>query len=236
MFHQLETPVGGSLPLSFLVATIPIAVVLVLLGVMRRPAWQASTAGLIVGLVLAIGVWKLPAQIGISSVLAGATFAAWPIMWIVLNALLLYNVSVVSGRFDAFRAWMLKHLPNDRRVVLVVIGFSFGCLLEGVSGFGAPIAITSALLIALGFNVADALVFTLIFNTAPVLSVRPPDRVSVPAPLLPGAIAPPLATVAARATVPVPASAPPLLTANVPEPLSAPVTLSVPPLIVVVPV
>jgi lactate permease len=168
MFHQLETPVGGSLPLSFIVAVIPIAVVLVLLGVMRRPAWQASGAGLLVGLVLAIGVWKLPAQIGISSVLAGATFAAWPIMWIVVNALLLYNVSVVSGRFDAFRAWMLKHLPNDRRIVLVVIGFSFGCLLEGVSGFGAPIAITSALLIALGFNVADALVFTLIFNTAPV--------------------------------------------------------------------
>ena len=168
MFHQLIAPVGGSLPLSFLVGIIPIAVVLVLLGVLRRPAWQASSAGLIVGLALAITVWKLPAPIAVSSIAAGATFAAWPVMWIVVNALLLYNVSVVSGRFEAFRAWMVHHLPNDRRVVLVVIGFSFGCLLEGISGFGTPIAITSALLIALGFNPLDALVYTLIFNTAPV--------------------------------------------------------------------
>ncbi len=168
MFHQLIAPVGGSLPLSFLVGTIPIAVVLVLLGVLRRPAWQASIAGLAVGLILAVSIWKLPAPIAFSSIAAGATFAAWPVMWIVVNALLLYNVSVVSGRFEAFRAWMVKHLPNDRRVVLVVIGFSFGCLLEGISGFGTPIAITSALLIALGFNPLDALVYTLIFNTAPV--------------------------------------------------------------------
>ena len=96
------------------------------------------------------------------------TFALWPVMWIVLNALILYNIAVVSGRFDAFRTWMIEHLPNDRRIVLVVIGFCFGCLLEGVAGFGAPIVITSALLIALGFRAIDALVFTLIFNTAPV--------------------------------------------------------------------
>lgn len=168
MFHQLVTPVGDSLALSFAVATLPIIVVLVLLGVLRRPAWQASTAGLIVAFALAIGVWKLPAVNAASSFAAGATFAAWPVMWIVFNALLLYNVSVASGRFEAFRSWMVKHLPNDRRVVLVVVGFSFGCLLEGISGFGTPIAITSALLIALGFKALDALVFTLIFNTAPV--------------------------------------------------------------------
>ena len=168
MFHQIIAPVAGSLPLSFLVGIIPIAVVLVLLGVLRRPAWQAAGAGLIVGLGLAVAVWKLPVGIGLSSIAAGATFAAWPVMWIVVNALLLYNVSVVSGRFEAFRIWMVRHLPNDRRVVLVVIGFSFGCLLEGISGFGTPIAITSALLIALGFAPLDALVFTLIFNTAPV--------------------------------------------------------------------
>jgi lactate permease len=86
----------------------------------------------------------------------------------VFNALILYNVTVVSGRFQNFRDWMLEHLPNDRRVVLVVIGFCFGCLLEGIAGFGTPVAITSALLIALGFPALDALVFTLIFNTAPV--------------------------------------------------------------------
>lgn len=168
MFHQLVTPVAGSLLGSFLVATIPIAVVLILLGVLRRPAWQASSAGLIVGLGLATAIWQLPLEFALQSVAAGATFAAWPVMWIVVNALLLYNVSVASGRFSAFRDWMLQHLPNDRRVALIVIGFSFGCLLEGIAGFGAPIAITSALLIALGFSAIDAVVFTLIFNTAPV--------------------------------------------------------------------
>lgn len=168
MFHQLVTPVANSIFWSFLVAALPIAVVLVLLGVMRRPAWQASIAGVFVALVLAVTVWQLPVGMAINSVAAGAAFAAWPVMWIVLNALLLYNVAVVSGSFGAFREWMVTHLPNDRRIALVVIGFSFGCLLEGVAGFGAPIAITSALLVALGFRAIDAIVFTLMFNTAPV--------------------------------------------------------------------
>jgi lactate permease len=168
VFHQLVTPIGGSLVWSCLVAAIPIATVLVLLGVFRRPAWQASSAGLAAGLVLGVSVWDLPATNAVSSVFAGATFALVPVMWIVFNALVLYNVTVVSGRFQNFRDWMLDHLPNDRRVVLVVIGFCFGCLLEGVAGFGTPVAITSALLIALGFPALEALVFTLIFNTAPV--------------------------------------------------------------------
>ena len=89
-------------------------------------------------------------------------------MWIVVNALLLYNIAVKSGRFDAFRVWVIDHLPNDRRVVLVVIGFCFGALLEGVAGFGTPVAITRSLLILVGFAPLEALVFVLIFNTAPV--------------------------------------------------------------------
>ena len=168
MFHQLVTPIGGSLVWSCLVASIPIVTVLVLLGVFRRPAWQASSAGLAAGLVLAVSAWDLPAANAFSSVFAGATFALVPVMWIVFNALILYNVTVVSGRFESFRDWILDHLPNDRRIVLVVVGFCFGCLLEGIAGFGTPVAITSALLIALGFPALDALVFTLIFNTAPV--------------------------------------------------------------------
>ena len=168
MFHQLLTPVGDNLLLSFLVATIPLAVVLLLLGVARRPAWQASIAGLVVGLIVAITVWKLPVSIALNSAAAGGAFALWPVMWIVVNALVLYNIALQSGRFDAFRAWMIEHLPNDRRVVLVVIGFCLGCLLEGVAGFGAPVAITGALLIALGFPALEAVVFTLMFNTAPV--------------------------------------------------------------------
>jgi lactate permease len=168
MFHQIEAPLGGSLLLSFLVATLPLVAVLVLLGVVRRPAWQASLAGIAVGLALAVELWKMPVGLGLDALAAGATFALWPVMWIVFNALILYNVTVASGRFAAFRTWMLDNLPDDQRIVLVVIGFAFGCLLEGISGFGTPVAITSALLISLGFKPLDALAYTLIFNTAPV--------------------------------------------------------------------
>ena len=168
MFQQLLTPVGASLGLSFVVALLPVVTVLVLLGVVRRPAWQAALAGLIVGLVVAVGVWQLPLGLALDSMVNGAVFALWPVMWIVFNALVLYNIAVRSGRFDAFRNWLLLHLPNDRRVVLVVIGFCFGCLLEGIAGFGTPVAITASLLIMIGYPPLEALVFVLIFNTAPV--------------------------------------------------------------------
>src|SRR5215469_10841784 len=168
MFHQLLTPIGGNLWLSFVVAALPIATVLVLLGVLRRPAWLASLGGVIVAFAVALGGWRFPPGLALDSFAAGFVFAIWPVMWIVFNALLLYNIAVVTGRFDAFRAWLLRHLPDDRRVVLVIIGFCFGALLEGIAGFGTPVAITSALLILLGFRAQDALTFTLVFNTAPV--------------------------------------------------------------------
>ncbi len=168
MFEQLLTPVADSLPLSFVVAALPIIVVLALLGVVRRPAWQASLAGLVVALVIATTVWRLPAGLAVDSVINGVVFALWPVMWIVVNALLLYNIAVESKRFDAFRAWIIAHLPNDRRVVLIVIGFCFGALLEGIAGFGTPVAITSSLLILVGYPPLEAVVFVLIFNTAPV--------------------------------------------------------------------
>ncbi len=168
MFHQLLAPVAGNLGLSFAAAIQPVLAVLLLLGVLRRPAWQAALAGLAIGLIIAIAIWKMPVGLALNSVAAGAVFALWPVMWIVLNALLLYNIAVESGRFDAFRAWLINHVPNDRRVVLVVIGFCFGALLEGISGFGTPVAITSSLLILVGFPALEALVFVLIFNTAPV--------------------------------------------------------------------
>src|SRR5882757_10844812 len=168
MFHQLLTPVGDSLSLSLLVAILPIATVLVLLGILRRPAWEAALAGLVVGLLIAATVWGMPVRMAFASAFNGAVFALWPVMWIVINALLLYNVAVASGRFDAFREWLITHLPNDRRVVLIAIGFCFGALLEGVAGFGAPVAITASLLIMCGFPALEALVFVLIFNTTPV--------------------------------------------------------------------
>ncbi len=168
MFHQLLTPVGDSLFLSFLVATLPILTVLVLLGILRWPGWLAALAGLIVGLAVSVTAWKMPLGLALDASVAGMVFALWPVMWIVVNALLLYNISVKSGRFDAFRDWILAYLPNDRRVVLIVIGFCFGALLEGISGFGTPVAITSALLILVGYPPLEALVFVLIFDTAPV--------------------------------------------------------------------
>jgi lactate permease len=168
MFRQLLTPVGDSLGLSFLVAVLPIVTVLVLLGLLRRPAWQAALGGLIVALIVAITAWQMPVGLAVNAVANGAVFAMWPVMWIVVNALLLYNIAVRSGRFDAFRVWVIRHLPNDRRVVLVVVGFCFGALLEGVAGFGTPVAITSSLLILVGFPPLEALVFVLLFNTAPV--------------------------------------------------------------------
>ncbi|MDR5764697.1 MULTISPECIES: L-lactate permease [unclassified Caballeronia] len=168
MFHQLLIPIANSLFASFIVAALPIILVLVLLGWARRPAWQASLAGLVLALVIAIAGWHFPVGLALDSVAAGAVFALWPVMWIVFAAILLYNVAQRSGRFEAFRMWMVDNLPNDRRIVLVVIGFSFGALLEGISGFGTPIAITSSLLILLGFPTLEALTFTLIFNTAPV--------------------------------------------------------------------
>src|ERR1700674_2831239 len=168
MFQQLLTPVGDSLGLSFIVAILPIVAVLVLLGLLRRPAWQAALAGLVTGLIIAVIGWKMPVGLAIDAVVNGAVFALWPVMWIVVNALLVYNIAVHSGLFDAFRNWVANHLPIDRRIVLVVIGFCFGALLEGIAGFGTPVAITSSLLILVGYPPLEAVVFVLIFNTAPV--------------------------------------------------------------------
>jgi lactate permease len=168
MFHQQLTPIADSLGLSCLVAAIPVLTVLLMLGVLRRPAWQAASAGLVLALIIAVLPWQMPVALAVQSVLNGATFALWPMMWIVVNGLLLYNISVRSGRFDALRTWVLRHLPNDRRVVLVVMGFCFGAMLEAITGFGAPVAVTAALLILVGFPPLEAVVFVLIFNTAPV--------------------------------------------------------------------
>ncbi len=168
MFHQILQPVANNLFLSFLVGLIPIAVVLVLLGIVRRPAWQAAGSGLIVGLIIATGVWHMPGNLAVSSTLEGFAFAILPVMWIVWNAMWLYNVTVRSGKFDLFRRWMVHNVPPDRRILMLVIAFSFGALLEGIAGFGTPVAIASALLTTLGFPVVDAIVLTLIFNTSPV--------------------------------------------------------------------
>jgi len=168
MFHQLLVPVANNLFLSFLVGIIPILVVLVLLGVVRRPAWQAALSGLVIALIIAVAVWQMPLGLAFNSALNGFVFALLPVMWIVFNAMWLYNVAVRSGKFDLFRRWMIFNVPPDKRILLLVVGFSFGALLEGVAGFGTPVAIGSALLISLGFPALEAVTLTLMFNTTPV--------------------------------------------------------------------
>src|ERR1700730_2677918 len=168
MFHQLLAPVAGNLFLSFLVGFIPILVVLILLGIVRLPAWQAALAGLVVGLIIAILVWQMPVDLASSATLNGFAFALFPVMWIVWNAMWLYNITVRSGKFELFRRWMIYNVPPDKRILMLLIGFSFGALMEGVAGFGTPVAIGSALLIALGFPVLEAVTITLTFNTTPV--------------------------------------------------------------------
>ncbi len=168
MFHQILAPVAGNLFLSFLIGLIPIAVVLVMLGILRRPAWQAALAGLIIGLIIAIFVWQMPPGLAASSTANGMIFALLPVMWIVWNAMWLYNIAVRSGKFELFRRWMVFNVPADKRILLILIGFCFGALMEGIAGFGTPVAIGSALLIALGFPALEAITLTLIFNTTPV--------------------------------------------------------------------
>jgi len=168
MFHQLLEPVASNLFLSFLVGFIPILVVLILLGIVRLPAWQASLAGLVVAFIIATAIWQMPVGLAANSVLNGFAFAILPVMWIVWNAMWLYNIAVRSGKFELFRRWMVYNVPPDKRILLLIIGFSFGALMEGIAGFGTPVAIGSALLIALGFPVLEAVTLTLIFNTTPV--------------------------------------------------------------------
>ncbi|WDL96132.1 L-lactate permease [Alicyclobacillus sp. ALC3] len=168
VFHQLLTPVGGSTLVSFLMGLIPIAVVLVLLGVVRAPAWISALSGLVVGCIIALVFWKIPGQMALSSIGEGAVFALWPVMWIVFAAMWLYNLSQRTGAFEQFKRWMYRYATTDRRIQVLIIAFSFGALMEGIAGFGTPVAIASALLVGLGFPVLDAVVYCLIFDTAPV--------------------------------------------------------------------
>ena len=106
---------GAAEWLSFLIAILPVVAVLVLLGLLRRPAWQAALAGLIVAMIVAVSAWHMPIGLALNSVLNGAVFALWPVMWIVVNALLLSNIAVRSGRFDAFRTGVERRAGRSYR-------------------------------------------------------------------------------------------------------------------------
>ncbi|KAI8885399.1 lactate permease [Backusella circina FSU 941] len=168
VFVQPLAPINNSLVASFFVGIIPLVLLLIFLGLLHLPAYIASVFSLFICLLISIFAWQMPAAQAFEAVGYGMVYANWPIMWIVVNSMYVYNITVHSGLFLLFRQWMLTNTPSDKRVLLIIIGFCFGALLEGVAGFGVPGAICSSMLVNLGFDPIDALVYTLIFNTTPV--------------------------------------------------------------------
>jgi len=166
-FEQVYTPVADSLLLSTLVAAIPIVVLFVLLAVLRVAAQWASLASLATTFVIAVAVYGMPTSLALNSTVAGIAFGLFPIVWIVINAIFIYNLVVDTGNFDTLRD-SLASLSNDRRIQVVLIAFVFGALLEATAGFGTPVAITAAIMAGLGFEALYAAALALLANTAPV--------------------------------------------------------------------
>ncbi len=158
----------SSLALSALVAAVPLVVVVVLMGVFRRGGLLASACGLAMTAVLAMIVWGMPVSLAGWSLAFGFATAAWSILWLVFNALWLYNLSISTGSFERLRLWIQHHASDDVCIQAILVAFCFGALLEGSAGFGAPVAITAFLLVGLGFPPHRAVLVSLIANTAPV--------------------------------------------------------------------
>jgi L-lactate transport len=158
---------GHGLPASAAVAAIPIVTLLFLLGVMRKPAWFASLLALGVTIVLAAAGYKMPARLILSSATYGAAFGLFPISWIVLWAIALYQVTVKTGKFHVIRA-SLGSLTTDLRLQALLVAFAFGAFVEGATGFGTPVAVAAAMLVGFGFSPFYAAALCLLANTAPV--------------------------------------------------------------------
>src|SRR5690348_10720809 len=184
-FHQGYQPVLDSTLLSALVAGLPLYVLFVLLAVLRLPAWVSALASLLTAAVLAWIVWGMPFGITLGATTEGMAFGLWPISWIVLNAIVFHNLTVASGDFDVIKR-SLTRLTRDRRLQALLIAFSFGALLEGIAGFGAPVAISASILASLGFEPVTAAVLALLANTAPVAF----GSIGIPVVTLGGLVAP----------------------------------------------
>ncbi|GFH63803.1 hypothetical protein Srut_03170 [Streptomyces rutgersensis] len=166
MFVQPLEPVADSLPLSALVAALPLVTVLVLLGAVRMKAHRAGALGLAVAALVAWLVYGMPLGQTLSGAAQGALFGLFPIMWIVVNALWVYRMTVRTRHFDILRR-SFGRVSDDPRIQALVIAFCFGALLEALAGFGAPVAISAVMLVALGFDPVRAAVVALVANTAP---------------------------------------------------------------------
>ncbi|SDX08906.1 glycolate permease/lactate permease [Amycolatopsis xylanica] len=159
-------PAGG-LWISALLAALPIIVLLVSLGVLRRSAHLSAALALITALGMALLLYKMPIGLAFDSAAMGLVFGVWSVAWIAFHAVYFHNVTVATGRFDSIKA-VLAGFSEDRRLQALLIAFSFGALLEGIAGGGSPIAITAAMMAALGFPPVKAVVLALLANTAPV--------------------------------------------------------------------
>ena len=167
MYRQVLDPVGHSLGLTSIFAVLPLIVLFVLLGVLRMRAWLASVITLVVAIIIALAVYSMPIGQAGDSALEGAVFGFWPIMWIVINALWIYNMSDATGHFAVLRR-VFSGVSDDHRVQVVVIAFCFGALLEALAGFGTPVAICGIMLVGLGLSPIRAAAVALVADTAPV--------------------------------------------------------------------
>jgi len=186
MWQPNYTPIAGSLPLSALVASLPILALLLLLGVLRKPAWMASLIGLGTAALVAALVYGMPAGRLFGAITNGAAFGLFPIGWVVFAAILLYRVTLESGKFEILKN-SIGHLTADPRLQALLIAFAFGAFIEGAAGFGTPVAVAGAMLAGLGMPPFRAAAVCLLANTAPVAF---------------GSIAIPLTTLAATTGLP----------------------------------
>ncbi|MET9483718.1 lactate permease LctP family transporter [Streptomyces sp. NPDC006638] len=166
-FDQRLEPVADSLALSALVAALPLAAVLILLGGLRVRAHRAGLTGLAVAVLVGWLTFGMPLGQTLSAGAQGVLFGLFPIMWIVVNALWVYRMTVRTHHFDVLRR-SFGRLSDDPRIQALVVAFCFGALLEALAGFGAPVAISAVMLVALGFDPVKAAVVALVANTAPV--------------------------------------------------------------------
>jgi len=166
-FQQILDPAAGSLVFSAVIAAVPLTSLFVMLGVLRWPAHRSALVSLAMSAVLAVAVWRMPVQQAASATLEGALYGVFPILWILINAIWLYRLTEVTGWF-AVLGEKIRSISDDQRVQAILIAFCFGALLESLAGFGAPVAISAAMLMAAGMKPVKAAVVSLLANTAPV--------------------------------------------------------------------
>ena len=167
VFQQIYDPVGGSILLSALVAALPPILLAIFLAVLRVAPWRSAIVGAAAAFALAWLVWGMPFTLTLAAMTHGMAFGLWPISWIVLSAVFFYNLSQASGDFDVIRR-SLARATGDRRIQVVLVAFCFGALIEGIAGFGAPVAITASMLAGLGFAPIMSATLALVANTTPV--------------------------------------------------------------------